>query len=99
MLSEALNILDGQGPHRFSAMQIAVDLIIYVVIGAIVYAFRHRIYENIKLLFTGIFLFQLINLGALVSARGDSMGEIPVNLEALIASHNGAFDGRHGREI
>ena len=93
LLSGTLNILDGQGPHRFSAMQIAVDLIIYVVIGAIVYAFRHRIYENIKLLFTGIFLFQLINLGALVLERGDSMGEIPVNLEALIASNNGAFDG------
>ena len=85
LLSEALNILDGQGPHRFSAMQIAVDLVIYAVIGAIVYAFRHRIYENIKLLFTGIFLFQLINLGALVSARGE--------LEALISAHDGAFDG------
>ena len=92
LLSESLNVLDGQGPHTFQAMQIAVDLIIYGVSGGLIYAFRHKVYENTKLFFTGICLFQLINLGALILSRGDSFDEIPVNLEALILSRNDGSD-------
>ncbi len=92
LLSESLNVLDGQGPHTFQAMQIAVDLIIYGFIGGLIYAFRHKVLENIKMLFTGICLFQLINLGALVLSRGDSLDEIPVNLEEMILSGDEAFD-------
>ena len=93
LLSESLNVLDGQGLHTFTAMQIAVDLIIYGVSGGLIYAFRHKVLDNIRMLFTGICLFQLINLGALVLSRSDSLDEIPANLEALISSGNEADDG------
>ena len=74
-------------------MQIAVDLIIYGCQRRVLYyAFKHKVYENFKMVFTGICLFQLINLGALILSRGDSFDEIPVNLEALISSRNEASD-------
>ena len=92
LLSESLNVLDGQGPYPFRAKQIAVDLIIYGFSGGLIYALRHKVHENIKMFFTGICLFQLINLGALILSRGDSLDEIPVNLEALILSRNEASD-------
>lgn len=92
LLSESLNVLDGQGLHTFTAMQIAVDLIIYGFSGGLIYAFRHKALDNIRMLFTGICLFQLINLGVLVLSRSDSLDEIPANLEALISSGNEAFD-------
>ena len=92
LLSESLNVLDGQGPYPFRAMQIAVDVIIYGFSGWLIYALRHKVHESIKMLFTGICLFQLINLGVLILSRGDSFDEIPVNLEALILSRNEASD-------
>ena len=92
LLSESLNVLDGQGLHTFTTMQIAVDLIIYGFSGGLIYAFRHKVLDNIRMLFTGICLFQLINLGVLVSSRSDSLDEIPANLEALISSGNEADD-------
>ena len=92
LLSDSLNVLDGQGPYPFSTTQIAVDLIIYGFIGGLILAFKHKVYENFKLFFTGICLFQLINLGALILSRGDSFDEIPANLEALISSGNEASD-------
>ena len=64
LLSESLNVLDGQSLYPFSATQIAVDLIIYGFIGGLIFAFKHKVYENIKLLFAGICLFQFINLGS-----------------------------------
>ena len=92
LLSDSLNVLDGQSPYLFSTTQIAVDLIIYGFIGGLIFAFRHKVYENIKLLFAGICLFQLINLGVLILSRGDNFDDIPVNLEALISSRNEASD-------
>ena len=92
LLSESLNVLDGQGPYPFRAMQIAVDVIIYGFSGWLIYALRHKVHESIKMFFTGICLFQLINLGVLILSRGDSLDEIPVNLEALILSRNEASD-------
>ena len=92
LLSDSLNVLDGQSPYFFSTTQIAVDLIIYGFIGGLILAFKHKVYENFKMVFTGICLFQLINLGALILSRGDSFDEIPVNLEALIPSRNEASD-------
>ncbi len=92
LLSESLNVLDGQGLHTFTTMQIAVDLIIYGFSGGLIYAFRHKVLDNIRMLFTGICLFQLINLGVLVLSRSDSLDEIPANLEALISSGNEADD-------
>lgn len=90
LLSESLSILDGQGPYPFSTTQIVVDLIVYGFCGGLIYASRHKVLENIKMLVTGICLFQLINLGALVSVRSGIFEEIPVNLEALILSRTGA---------
>ena len=60
--------------------------------AGLIFALRHKVYESFKLFFTGICLFQLINLGVLILARGDSFDEIPVNLEALISSRNEASD-------
>ena len=92
LLSDSLNVLDGQSPYLFSTTQIAVDLIIYGCIGGLIFAFRHKVYESFKMFFTGICLFQLINLGVLILSRGDNFDDIPVNLEALISSRNEASD-------
>ena len=77
LLSESLNVLDGQSLYPFSATQIAVDLIIYGFIGGLIFAFKHKVYENIKLLFAGICLFQFINLGVLILSRDDTFDESP----------------------
>ena len=63
LLSESLNVLNGQSLYPFSAKQIAVDLIIYGFIGGLVFVFKHKVYENIKLLFAGICLFQIYQPG------------------------------------
>ncbi len=92
LLSESLEILDGQGQYRFTASQIVFDLIVYGFIGGLMYRFRLKVYENIKMCFTGICLFQLINLGLLVLSHTDSLDEIPVNIDALTLSRNEAAD-------
>ena len=92
LLSDSLNVLDGQSPYLFSTTQIAVDLIIYGFIGGLIFVFKHKVYEGSKMFFTGICLFQLINLGVLILSRGGNFDDIPVNLEALISSRNEASD-------
>ena len=91
LLSGSLTILDGQSPYLFSSTQIAVDLIIYGFIGAFIFAFRNKVYDNIRLLFAGICLFQLINLGAMVISSGGRFDVFPVNLEALNLSGKEIF--------
>ena len=85
-LSESINVLDGQNPNTYSAGQITVDIIIYVLVGGLIYAFNNKVHENIRMLGTGVCLFQLINLGVLIQSHDDifdDVSKLTVDVSAL----------------
>ena len=85
-LSESINVLDGQNLNTYSAGQITVDLIIYVLVGGLIYAFKNKVHENIRMLGTGVCLFQLINLGVLIQSHDDifdDVSKLTVDVSAL----------------
>ena len=85
LLSESLAVLDGQNLSFYTTGQIAVDLMIYVLVGGLICALAGKVYKNVGALGAGICLFQLINLGVLIQSHDDILGDVPesVDLSAL----------------
>lgn len=86
LLSESLEVLDGQNLSPYSAGQITVDLAIYALVGGLIYALRNKVYQNIRMLGTGVCLFQLINLGFLIQSHDsifDDVSELSVDVSHL----------------
>ncbi len=76
LLSESLDILDGRNLSSYTTDQLIVDMMIYVLIGGLLYRFRSKVYKNILTLGTGVCLFQLINLGVLIQSHQVHFAEI-----------------------
>ena len=79
-LSESMTILDGDNFEPYTPTQLAGDLVLYVAIGGLVYAFRSKIYRNFKLLGAGVCLFQLVNLGVFIHSHEGILHESTVKL-------------------
>ena len=78
LLSESIANLNGQNFRPYTTVEISVDLMIYAVVGGIIYVFRTRIYEHIKLFGTGICLFHIINLGVLIHSHDGILDDAPI---------------------
>ena len=81
LLSESLDVLDGQNLNPYTAGQITVDLMIYALIGGLIYAFKDKVHENIRMLGAGVCLFQLINLGVLIQSNDNILGDVPKSVD------------------
>ena len=66
LLSESLVILDGENPVNFGGLEITADLVVYALIGGVVWVLRNGIYKNFMMLGRALCLFQIINLGVLL---------------------------------
>ena len=84
-LSESIGILDGQTIHPYSAGQITIDLAVVTLIAGLVYACKNRVYDNFRMLGTGVCLFQLVNLAVLVQLHEDIFDDIS-NLSVDVSS-------------
>ena len=85
-LSGSINVLDGQDINPYSATEITIDMLMYALVGGLIYAFRIRVYENIRMLGTGVLLFQLINLGVLLQSHDnifDDVSDLHVDVSAF----------------
>ena len=77
LLSESLMILDGENPATFGSFEIITDLVVYALIGGLVWVLRNRIYRNFMMLGRAICLFQVINLGVLLYFHFEAIDEPP----------------------
>ena len=94
LLSDSLNVLDGQSPYFFSSNANCRRFNHLWFHRLASYSrLRHKVYENFKMVIYRYLSVPTYQPGSvLILSRGDSFDEIPVNLEALISSRNEASD-------
>ena len=77
LLSDSLVALDGENPATFRAFEMIAELVVYALIGGLVWVLRKRIYMNFMMLGRALCLFQIINLGVLLYIHFETIDAPP----------------------